>query len=179
MNENTKSISDILKEATKEKAAELYSVVGTVDRVDQAERSVVVTPIDGGAKIYGVRLNAVFGGDKGLAMIPAEGSFVVVTFLNPLTGFVSICSDLDRVEIDCEDVVFNKGTNEGLVIVGALVDKINQLEEKVNQLQSDYKTHVHTDPISGTTGKLLVPFTGTPIAPTTTKQDIENTKIKH
>ena len=75
-------------------------------------------------------------------------------------------------------IQLNEGENEGLVIVQNVTDKINRLEDKVNEFLQDYQAHSVIDPISGTAGPLLgvAPLQ---ITPKTQKSDLENPKVTH
>lgn len=68
---------------------ELYSVAGTVGNVNTTDKTCDVTPAKGDAEIKGVRFMSVLGGDNGFVQVPADGSQVIVTFLNKYTGFIS------------------------------------------------------------------------------------------
>lgn len=172
-------IGKMLRKITEDKSAEIYSVVCTVESVDVSKRTADVAPINGNAEIFDVRLQSALNGSNGLCIFPVVGSVVVVTFLNKLTGYVSLFSEVDKITLDTEnEITIDGGQNGGLVKVNDLLSKINTIESKLNALQTDYSTHIHTDPISSVTGPLAVPFISTPITPTVLV-DIENDKIKH
>ena len=157
---------------------EIYSVVGTVEKVDESKRTCTVKPSDDSPDLFNVRLQSFESNDNGLVLIPKKDSKVIVTFMNNSIGFVSMCSELEKVLLDCDEVTINGGDNDGLVIVGELTKKINALENKLNSLITNYKTHVH--PVSGSTaGAITPPPPITNISPTTQQSDIENTKVKH
>lgn len=179
MERSKQSIGELIKQIAKDKTVEIYSLICKVTEINETERTVDCEPLNGSAEIYGVRLQPDFDGSTGIVEFPKKDSNVIVTFINKNTGFVSTVMEPEKILIDCDEIIFNGGSNDGLVIVGKLVSKINALENKLNALQSNYMTHAHIDPISGSTGVLLVPFVATPIAPITMQTDIENTKIKH
>jgi hypothetical protein len=172
-------IGKMLRKITEDKSAEIYSVVCTVESVDEAKRTADVAPINGNAEIFDVRLQSALNGSNGLCIFPVVGSVVVVTFLNKLTGYVSLFSEIDKITLDTEnEITIDGGQNGGLVKVNDLLNKINTIESKLNALQMDYSIHTHIDPISGFTGPLAIPFVASPITPTLLV-DIENDKIKH
>lgn len=184
MKQGKQNIKQLLNEIVKNRD-EIYSIVAKVTSVDETERTCDVEPINGDAEIFGVRLQADINSTNGFVMIPTVDSNVVVTFLNQSTGFVSVFSDVEKIHvvsntemtIDCSDITFNGGSNDGLVIVGNLVNKLNAIENWITQFATVWSTHVHTDPISGSTGTTVSPA---PTPPTTTIQsDLENTEIKH
>lgn len=157
--------------------------------------------------------NQYSGADHGVQLLPQNGSVVWVEFEsgNPrfpiwshahfglnekpeefassqVYGFKSPKGQLIIIDDrdDVEKIIFNRGDNAGLVKVIELTDKLNNLEKKVNNLLSHYKTHVHIDPISGFTGVLMPPLgspdtvTPVPLPLTETQQtEIENDKILH
>lgn len=100
-------------------------------------------------------------------IIPKVNSFVIISPLNKDEWFISMFSDIDTIEL--------KG-NEfgGLIKIEDLVDKINRLEDAHNDFVNTFITHVHPS-----TGAPPSPPFPTPIAPLTTRGDMENTDIQH
>jgi hypothetical protein len=92
---------------------------------------------------------------------------------------------------DVQKIIFNGGVNEGLVKVIELTEKLNNLEQKLNDFLDHYKNHIHLDPLSGQTGNMPQalaavppgapdPTTPQPSKLTETQQsDIENSNIYH
>ncbi|MCC8154679.1 MAG: hypothetical protein LIP01_11015 [Tannerellaceae bacterium] len=76
-----------------------------------------------------------------------------------------------------EQIIFNGGSQGGLIRIEKLTDKLNALTEIVNDFITAYKSHNHTHPQGNTTGFL----TGGTVNSATSfnKADYENTKIKH
>jgi len=109
-------------------------------------------------------------GKRGFVIIPKVGSFVIVSRLsNSDSLFVSMVSEVDSV-------VIMGGENGGLIKIGALESKLNQLISEVNALKSDYTSHTHPTP-SGASSAPTVPFTGT--FSQFDKSDFENPKVTH
>lgn len=77
--------------------AELYCKVCTVDAVDEKARTVDCTPIDEGAPLLGVNLQANQESEDGVVMFPAVGSFVVVAFTEPSVGLVVLAEKVDKI----------------------------------------------------------------------------------
>lgn len=148
---------------------ENYSMPGKVVSVNERERTCVVSPSNGSAQRFGVRLQAGIKGTKGICPIPKVGSDVMITFMNKATGYVALCTEVDKVIIDCDNIVFNEGNNGGLIIVSELLKKINRLEERM-------LTHQHISPAGPTTPDSAT--TNQPFQPTTI-DEITNNKIKH
>ena len=83
-------------------------------------------------------------------------------------------------------MAFNKGENGGFVKVRELTIELNKLQEKMNDLLSHYRKHVHIDPISGYTGVPSPPFGGSDLATPapkdiaiTDQEVIEDNKLLH
>lgn len=90
-------------------------------------------------------------------------------------GQVIVIDDRD----DVEKIIINHGENEGLVKVIELTEKLNDIENKVNDFLSHYRSHTLVDPISGTAGPLL-PSPPAPIDLINTQQEeIENENVQH
>ncbi|MBL7813404.1 MAG: hypothetical protein JNL70_00260 [Saprospiraceae bacterium] len=139
----------------------IYSVVGTVKKVDKQTRTCVVSPENGDADILDARLQANTEGSLGVVVFPKEGSFVVVTFLNKNTAYVALTDEVETVHLsregfDLKEQIndlfeFNKKvldlllgfkmlTNMG-VTTGVFPDtitKLQQLKQENDQLKSKF-----------------------------------------
>lgn len=151
------------------RAGGMSSLVCKVVSVDTENFTIEAEPLNGDANLLDVRLQA-SNQNKGLILIPAVESFVMVTMLDKFTGFVTMFSDLDKTILVCDEILINGGENKGLVKIEALLEKINRLEDKM-------KNHQH---ISGSSGSPTTtdpssnpPFTNTSLS------DLENPKVKH
>jgi hypothetical protein len=114
----------------------------------------------------------------GLLMVPVNGSTVIVAWSDRMLPYVAMFSDIQDIYLDATGTItMNQGTDGGLVKVRDLVNKLNAIESKINSIISAYNTHIHPDPVSGTTGTPTVPVTG-PLTPTQVA-DIENPNVKH
>ena len=186
MKQGKQNINQLLNEIVKNND-EIFSIVAKVTSIDETERTCDVEPLNGDAEIFGVRLQSDIDGTNGFVMIPTVDSNVIVTFLNNTTGFVSLCSSVEKIHvtsnteitIDCDDITFNGGSNDGLIKINDLVSKINAVENDINTLKSIFTAWVPV-PMDG--GAVLKTATATWSAQTITptqKTDIENDKIKH
>lgn len=92
------NIRDAIKKSINTNA-EIYSVIGTIMSVDTSKRTCVVEPIDGSPKIFGVRYTATESDTVGFIANPANGAFVVVTFLDDNNAFVSLVTEIDTITI--------------------------------------------------------------------------------
>lgn len=186
---------------------ETVALVCTVDAVDKTARTIDCTPINEGAPLLGVNLQANQEADFGLCLFPEKGSYVVVGFVADgaagvvlltekiesaeiVIGDTSAVMDADGCRIDTvkmsahinkEDIIFNGGSLDGLVIIQKLTDKLNELKDTVNNFITKYNAHIHTTTATiGTGGPgVISPTTSsaTPAKPFV-KSDYENTKIK-
>lgn len=181
---------------------ETVALVCTVDAVDEKVRTIDCTPLNEGAPLLGVNLQANQGADFGLCLFPEVGSYVVVGFVAEgaagvvlatdkitsaeiVIGDTSAVIDADGCRIDTadmsahinnSDIVFNGGTLDGLVVIQKLTDKINELVQTVNNLITSYNAHVHICAAPGSPSKPI--DAPAKAAKTFNKSDYENTKIK-
>ena len=102
------------------KRGELYSKVCAVDSVNEGNRTCAVTPLDGGVAVYGVRLQAVQGSEKGFVALPKVGSNVVVTFINDAAAYVALCGEVDGY-------IMETGNENLKAIISDLIDAINAI----------------------------------------------------
>lgn len=159
-------IRDSIREIAK--SMPVYSVVCTVSDVNTTDKTCNCTPVNGDAVLMGVRLVA--NNDKGFMLIPTDGSIVVVSMLNNATGFVSMCSQVDEIWL-------NGNNYDGLVKIGDLVEKLNNLENKVNTIINTYNAHTHVASSFGSpTTTPTAPVVGT-LTPTI-QLDLENLTVK-
>lgn len=90
----------LIAETIKKLAAsgdEVYTIPCKVTAIDETERTCDVQPLNGDAEIFGVRLQANLSDEKGVCVFPKSGSEVLVTFINKKTGYVALCSEVDKV----------------------------------------------------------------------------------
>jgi hypothetical protein len=162
------------------KQHQIYSVVGKIvaNSVNTTERTCTVEPIDGSGNVNKARLQASLNSTTGICCIPEDDSFVIVTFLNPTVGFISLFTEIKDIYIDADSITLNGGTNLGLIKISELVTKLNGLVSNVNGFITEYNAHTHVS----------VTSTGTPTPPiilsTITvdnfkKADFEDALIKH
>jgi hypothetical protein len=145
-----------------------YSKVCTVDSVDLVNLTCYCIPINDDADITEVRLMANI--DNGFLLIPEVNSIVVVSFLSDSSAYVSLVSKVSEIQLN--------GTNyDGLVKVQELTDKLNNLENKLNDLITACSSQVVTLAPSGTFPLASFFTSVTPLIPTQ-QIEIENQKVK-
>jgi hypothetical protein len=187
MNESNKSIRELLREITKDKTVQNYSIAVKVVSVDETERICDVEPLNGDPLIYGVRLQSVIDGADGFVCIPAVDSVGIVTFINNNTGYLATCSKIDKlivksdvqILIDCDDIQFNGGANGGLIKINDLVSKLNAVENDLNTLKNIFTAWVPIPRDGGAKLKADATAWSTQTITPTQTTDIENDKIKH
>ena len=101
---------------------EMYLTVCTVDSVDEEKRTIECTPIDEGAQLLGVNLQADQSQEIGVVSFPAVGSDVLVGFINPAVAVVLLTTEITKTiltigntEITVEDNVVSIVTEKGSV----------------------------------------------------------------
>ena len=152
-----------------------YAVAGTVVSVDQDPETLAYTcevqPFDEDEAPYvDVRLQA--SPDNGLLMIPSEGSMVIIGLMNENTGYVAMYSKLDSIQ-------FMDGSFGGLIKITDLVEKLNVLEDDLNNLKSAINGWTPVANDGGAALKsALATYLGNTITPTM-ETDIENDKVTH
>lgn len=75
---------------------EMYLRVCTVDEVDEDARTIDCTPIDEGAPLVGVNLQADQNGTVGLVQFPEKGTDVVVGFMSPNVAVVLLAAQYTK-----------------------------------------------------------------------------------
>ncbi|OSZ79271.1 hypothetical protein CAP35_13740 [Chitinophagaceae bacterium IBVUCB1] len=142
--------------------------------------------------LMGVRLNALEDmGDGYVTTVPEENSYVLCGIIeNDKTEAVILkCSQVSKVLWKVQDmtkvfakdgVVWNGGDNGGMVIVGKLIERLNEVESALADLIQKYNAHKHpyvnvsTPAITSAADSLSTKFVSE-----TKVEQIENPKIKH
>ncbi len=152
------------------------NVVGKVKAVDANARTCDVE-VGGSYTRLGVRLRAIEdGAQKGFILYPKVNSYVHISMSdgNRNIWYLSMASEVDNIEL-------NGGQFGGLIKIQDLVDKVNRLENKVNDHINLFNAHIHDVPQapSGTLPSAPTLSQDTPIAPLTQVSDLENPIVKH
>lgn len=146
-----------------------------------------------GLMLYQVKLKArESGNDKGIVIIPKADSYVVAAMVEGTEADWQVIQydEIDsaafffknggKCELKDNGEIHLNGSNFGeLVKIQQLVDKINQLEQKLNELANWSNAHFHMNGNNG--GATAVPFITTTvnINPQTSVNDLKNSKVKH
>lgn len=174
---------------------ETVALVCVVDDVDEQARTIDCTPLNEGAPLLGVNLQANQGTDYGVCLIPERGSYVVVGFVSDGAAGVVLLTEkiksaeivigdnsatltADGLSVTANQTTFNGGNLGGLVKIQELTDRLNIIENDINGLKEIFSTWV---PVSQDGGAALktaaVDWIANPLT-LTTRDNYENTKIK-
>lgn len=184
------------------------SLVCTVDAVDKDARTVDCTPLDEGAPLLGVNLQANQGSKFGIVAFPRVGSYVVVGFVaDGSAGGVLLTDDVESVEVVIsestarieadeegvhvrmgddtsaeltgEGVILNGGSFGGMVKAEQLAQRINAIEKDINTLKNVFSAWVTTPNDGGAALKLAAAAWAGSLLTLTQRSDYENGKVKH
>jgi len=128
---------------------EIYSKVCKVVSVDKDLNTCDVEPLDGDAELLDVRLTATEENQTGFLVYPDIDSSVIVTFLDKDTAFVSMCTEV-------EEVVFNGGTNGGLINIETLILELNKNNAILTAIIQGFSTFTPTPADGGAALKALM-----------------------
>jgi hypothetical protein len=157
-----KNLKELIQELTNDPAAEHYGKPCEVVDVDETARTCDVMPYDGTAMIYGVRLQAIESSAKGVVLIPKKGAGVLIVFISKSRAFVAICEEVDKVLIDCEEVVFNGGANGGTYNALKANIELNKLKARMTALEASIATFGTAQNSAALAVAILVPLAAAP-----------------
>jgi hypothetical protein len=158
-------------------------MVGTVDSI---EGNTCTCIISDQMPLSGVQLQAAVC--DGWLLVPSIGSTVVIMYSTRNDPFIALYSDIDRAYLQVGNssiellkdgsITLNDGSDGGLVKGSPLVQKLNNLENKVNDLITTFNSHTHgVVAVGSPTSVTTTPISGS-LTPTTTS-DIESQKITY
>jgi hypothetical protein len=178
----------------------------TVDSVNEEKRTCTVTSVTGQGAMTVENVQLMASVDDGFLLIPVVDSNVIVAYSTYNKPFIALFSGIEKVllvagennasiQVDADGLLFeiadtkikisdgeiklNDGSMGGLVKVIQLTQKLNNLENKVNQLITAYNSHVHTGVTTGPGSSAITPSTVSGTLTPTNRGDIENEKIVH
>lgn len=163
-----------------------------VDSVDEAKRTCNVTTISNEVELEIPDVYLQASTDNGFILYPKVGSDVAILLQEKVHPIVVMYSAVDKVLASQPLWQFNKGENAGMVKVIELTQKLNALENDLNNYKTLLQTMVNamlsatsmspTAPVlNGTLSSYfspLLPYTAQ-VLPVTTQTQIEDTKITH
>ncbi|MDR2964038.1 MAG: hypothetical protein LBU90_10470 [Bacteroidales bacterium] len=118
------ALSKAIKEAA-HRGEQIYLQTCTVDSVNESERTIECTPLDEGAQLTGVQLQAVTDERGGLCMFPKVGSYVVVGFFDRHNAAVLLSTEIEKITINVNDTVCIK--NEAYSLAQAFRDLLTAI----------------------------------------------------
>ena len=114
------------------RGCEMYLCACTVDSVDEEKRTIECTPLNEGAQLIGVNLQADQAGEVGVVSFPAVGSDVVVGFIDPAVAVVVLTTEITKTvltigktEITVEDNAVSLVTEKVKADIAANTLKLN------------------------------------------------------
>lgn len=207
MGNNRQLIEAVQKMTGTQLSDKVMLLAATIDSVDVAKRTCNVTAVSGQQTIAIENVQLMADIDDGFLIIPAVNSTVIVAYSTFNKPFVSLFSGIDKVllvageksasvQIDVDgllleieqtkvliadgEIMINDGSLGGLVKVSELTTKLNNLENKVNDIVAKFNSHTHV--LTLTTGTGTAAPTANPVSGTLTpteQSEIENEKVKH
>ncbi len=179
---NNRELSDIIKMHAGTLFTDIVGIqVCTVNSVDMDAQTCDCTPItgDSDAEIPNIQLSAE-PDDMGFILFPEVGSTVIVGMSQKNIPFILMYSAIDTAYLITDTLTrFNDGSYGGLVKVIELTNKINALENLVNNILNTLKTTTIPLAPSGTYPFAPLYASLSDITPITQRGDIENTTITH
>lgn len=173
-----KNIEKLVKDQIK-----IQVLVGKVKSVDETK---MVCDIDLATEpdLLDVRLRSIIDEtDKGVLIVPKKDSVVLVGIIENRieSAFVLSFSEVEKIRFITDEIELAGNNFKGLVKVEDLTTKLNNLENAVNGLVSDFNAHTHNAPQAPTgTIPTLPPLVPSSQSLTTTQvSDLENEKVKH
>lgn len=148
-------------------------IFGTVTAVDEDDMSCTVAPLgeDEGIEYLEVSLMSEHS-ENGMYYKPVIDSLVIIAPMNETRYYVAMYSEI-------EEVWLRGSEHGGLVKVSELVDKLNNIENDINDLKTVFSTWV---PVPNDGGAALkgaaATWYGAQLTPTEIA-DIENEKVLH
>lgn len=156
---------------------QMQTVACKVTEVNTDDYTIDCEPIDGGAAYYHVRLRATRNGDtEGVIPIPVIGSFVIIGIIgnSDSQAIVLLCEKVQTYMVMCTDIQLNGTTHKGLVKIDALVQKLNIIEAKHNELIATFNAHVHS-----ALNVVPAPLSTAVITKQTIIDELENKNVQH
>jgi len=176
------TISEIMKRFINNEMP-TQTVVGKVISIDETNMTCDIE-LPNKPNMLDVRIRSLIDDQNtGILIVPKLSSVVLVGLIENREESAFICtySEIDKIHLIVNDIQLSGDAFGGLVKVDELTQKLNKVENAVNQLKADFNSHTHNAPQAptGTVPTLppLIPSTVTLI--NTVRNDIENQKVKH
>ncbi|BAQ92553.1 baseplate assembly protein [uncultured Mediterranean phage uvMED] len=164
------NIGDIIKQLA-ETGEEVYSDICTVKELDLDNFTAKLSPINGKADILNVSLCAVSSSAPFL-VIPKQGSTVIATYASKNTAFISLCSEVESVQIRGEEF-------GGLVKAGELKAQLDKLSARVDGIIDAINNGVPAVGDGGVALQTSIKILLSTIVNKESFSDLENPNVKH
>ena len=182
------NLRNIIRQLASDPASAAGLMVCEVKAVDTEARTVDVEPLDEGAPLLGVNLQANQDSTVGVVQIPRVGSSVVVAkFTGYDAGVVVLMEDIERMEIVVgnysleitdEGITLNGGSLGGLVKVAELTQRLNAIEQDLNALKTVFSGWTPAPQDGGAALKTAAATWFAQTLTETQQTDIENQYVK-
>lgn len=173
MNDDRSIIESMQKLSGTQLSDAVSMVYAEVVSVDEDKYTCECEAIGGDAVTGIVNVALMAGVNDGFLLVPKIGSAVVLVMSKRYQPFIAQYSEIERIEMHGSAIELNDGSSGGLVKVIELTQKINALENLLNDLIAKYNLHVHaangTPTVSQETGIIIA----------TQREEIENTTVVH
>lgn len=183
------NIADIIRNISSTGREDSPLIVCTVDSVDTTRRTIDCTPLDEGAPLLDVNLQANQESKVGVVQFPRKGSMVIVAMNTIGQAAVVLAEDVETIAINIADsttiditedgIVMNGGELGGMIKIQDLTDHINTLEKDINTLKEVFKSWSVVAQDGGSALKTAASTWYGQTLTLTTRQDYENEKVKH
>lgn len=154
-------------------------IFAEVQSVNESERTCTVKQVSGDAETEIPDVKLLAESNDGFLRIPVVGSVVSVAATRNNEPFVWMFSECDKIYSIQNEFQFNDGSFGGLVKVEEITNKLNSIENKINDLITVFTSWT---PVANDGGAALKTALSTWIASYLTNtqvSDIENDKITH
>lgn len=131
-------------------------------------------------EISGVRLNCHSTENSGIVVTPKVDSYVLVTSIDGRQHFVSQCSEVEKITINCDTkIIINDGNNGGLINIEKLTQKLKTIETDINSLKNKITAWIPVAQDGGAALKGVVETWAGDLLAITQTSDYEDTKVTH
>ena len=147
------------------------TILGTIAAVDENSKTCNID--DDGFMMYGIRLQSVTNAAAGILKVPKIGAQALAVKIEDGDGFMLLdCAEYDKI-------IFNGGTNGGLINIESLVNKINAIENDLNSLKTVFKSWTPVAQDGGSALKTAAADWADQTITKTKTKDLEDKTITH
>ena len=164
------SLREIIQEIAREIIERDFGTPCKVLSYNSENNTIDAEPINGKADFLDVKLMS--ENKDGVLFVPKEGSIVIVEQTSNDTAYVTMFGEVDSIKL-------MSGENKGLVKISELVQKINVIENDINNLKTAFNSWVAVPNDGGAALKLASTSWFSQQLTPTQIDDLENKKITH